>query len=941
MKPKTMNTRILILSGIIALMLGGCSSEEKSGELKIDYEKYRLDNGLDVILHHDRSDPIVAVAIQYHVGSNREVPGRTGFAHLFEHMMFQQSENVGQDQFFKLIQGAGGTLNGGTGKDGTVYYEVVPGNALEMVLWAESDRMGYLSNTVTESAFANQQNVVQNEKRQSYDNRPYGHTRYVIDKNLFPEGHPYSWQVIGEMEDLFNATVEDVKEFHAKYYVPNNATMTIAGDFDTEETKALVNKYFGEIPGGEKVDDPEPLPVTLEETKKLYHEDNFARTPELTMVWPVPEQYHPDAYALDFLGQLLGRGKKAPFYKVLVKEKKLTSRVSVYNSPSELAGKFNISVNAYPGFSLAEVEEAVFEAFELFEKEGLTENDLERIKAGLETNFYNGMSSVLGKSFQLARYNEYAGDPGFVTRDLQNIQEVTIDDIMRVYEQYIMGKPYVATSFVPRGQTGLIAEGSVDAGIVEENVLEATEVDQSQIAEDEVIQKTETSFDRSVIPAIGPDPEMTLPEIWTGELENGIRMWGIQNNELPLVKYSLEIDGSHLLEDLSKAGTASLMARMLHEGTAGKTPEELEEAIALLGATINISAQDEAIVVWVNTLSRNFEKTVALVEEMLMEPRWDSTEFVLAKERVINSFARNRANPGYMASRTLDRLIYGDNHLFSVPLSGTEETVPGITMDDLKEFYHTKLSPSLARFHVVGDISRERVETALSSLEERWEKKEIEFPEIKIPDNPERPRIYFVDFPGAKQSVIQIGNIAIPRNHPDYYPATVANYKLGGSFNGIVNLILREEKGYTYGARTGFSGDSYSGSFTASSSVRTTATLESVRIFKEEMEKYREGISREDIEFTKDALLKSNARAFETQGSLMAMLREISLYDLPHDYIKKEEDFVRSLTAEKHRELVNRYIDPSRMYFVIAGDAKTQVPELKKLGLGDPVMVAL
>ena len=936
-----MNPRILFLSLITALLLGACSSQEQQAALKIDFEKYQLDNGLDVILHQDKSDPIAAVAIQYHVGSNREVPGRTGFAHLFEHMMFQQSENVGQDQFFKLIQGAGGTLNGGTSKDGTIYFEVVPKNALEMVLWAESDRMGYLRNTVTESAFANQQNVVQNEKRESNDNRPYGHTSYVIDKNLFPEGHPYSWQVIGEMEDLFNATVEDVKEFHAKFYVPNNATLTIAGDFDPDEVKALVKKYFGEIPGGDKVADPEPMPVTLTDTKKFYHEDNFARTPELTMVWPTVEQYHPDAYALDFLGQLLGRGKKAPFYKVLVKEKKLTAGARVYNSPMELTGKFNISVNAYPGFSLAEVEEAVFEAFALFEEEGVTENDLERIKAGLETDFYNGMSSVLGKSFQLARYNEYAGDPGFVTEDLQRIQAVTMDDIMRVYEQYIKGKPYVATSFVPRGMTGLIAEGSVDAGIVEENVLAATEVDQSQIAEEEIIEKTETSFDRSVIPALGPDPEITLPEIWTDELTNGIRIWGIRHGELPLVRYTLEIDGSHLLEDLDRAGTASLMAQLMNEGTANRTPEELEEAIDLLGASINISARDEAIVVSVNTLSRNFERTMDLVEEMLMEPRWDSTEFILAKERVINSFARNKANPGYMAARTLDKLMYGDNHLFSVPLSGTEETVPGITMDDLKEFYHSNLSPSLARFHIVGDIGRDRVEEALASLEQSWQKKDVDLPEIDIPDNPDRARIYFVDFPGAKQSVIQIGYIAVPRNHPDYYPATVANFKLGGSFNGIVNLILREEKGYTYGARTGFSGGSYTGSFSASSSVRTTATLESVEIFKEEMEKYRGGISQEDIDFTKDALLKSNARAFETQGSLLSMLSTISQYDLPHDYIKQEEEFVRSMTTDTHREVVQKYIDPSRMYFVIAGDAKTQVPELKKLGLGDPVMVSL
>ncbi len=385
--------------GILLALLVSCSTSEESTSFSIDYEKYTLENGLDVILHTDHSDPIVSVAIQYHVGSNREKPGRTGFAHLFEHMMFQESENVGQDQFFKKIQAAGGTLNGGTNSDGTVYYEIVPKNALELALWLESDRMGFLINTVTQSAFVNQQNVVQNEKRQMVDNRPYGHNSYVIDKNLYPPSHPYNWQVIGEMEDLFNATVQDVKEFHSKFYGPNNATLVVAGDIDMEEAKALVKKYFGEIPGGTPIQDMEPMLVSLKETKKVYHEDNFAKTPRLTMIWPTVEQYSKDAYALDFLSELLSSGKKAPMYKVLVKDKKLTSRTTAYNWSRELAGSFRVSINANAGISLADVESAIFESFLLFEKEGITENDLERIKAGLETQFYNSISSILGKGW--------------------------------------------------------------------------------------------------------------------------------------------------------------------------------------------------------------------------------------------------------------------------------------------------------------------------------------------------------------------------------------------------------------------------------------------------------------------------------------------------------------------------------------------------------------
>ena len=308
------------------------SCQKKSGdELTIPFEKYQLDNGLSVVLHEDKSDPIVAVAIYYHVGSNREVPGRTGFAHLFEHMMFQQSENVPEDQFFRLIQSAGGSLNGSTNNDRTNYYQTVPKNALELVLWMESDRMGYLTNTITKQAFAIQQNVVQNEKRQSYDNRPYGHSSTVMARAMYPEGHPYNWTTIGEIEDLFNATVEDVKEFHGRFYIPNNATLSITGDFDREQVKELVQKYFGEIPKGPDVAKLTPLPVTLTETKKLYHEDNFANTPQYTMAFPTPERYSKDSYALSALSEILAGGKKSPMYSVLVKEKKLTSNVMARN----------------------------------------------------------------------------------------------------------------------------------------------------------------------------------------------------------------------------------------------------------------------------------------------------------------------------------------------------------------------------------------------------------------------------------------------------------------------------------------------------------------------------------------------------------------------------------------------------------------------------------
>ncbi len=931
--------RIIQLSLILAVaILFSCTAKKSESPFSVPFEKYKLDNGLTVILHEDKSDPIVAVAIAFHVGSSREVPGKTGFAHLFEHMMFQRSENVGEDQLFRLIQGAGGELNGGTSFDYTVYYEVVPRNALEMALWLESDRMGYLENTVTQTAFANQQNVVQNEKRQSVDNSPYGHNDALILKNVFPEGHPYSWDVIGEMEDLQNATVEDVKAFHRKFYSPNNATLVIAGDINKKEVRALVEKYFGEIPGGEQIEKRAPMPVEISSTKKLYHEDNFARAPRLTMVFPTVEQFSKDSYALDYLGQLLSNGKKTPLYKVIVRDKKLSSSVYAYNMSLELAGTFEISVTANPGVNLSDVEKAIFESFDMFEKEGFTEDDLTALKARNETYFYSLFSSILNKSFALGRYQMFTDDPEFFVRDFVADQAVTAEDIMNAYNKYIKGKNYVMTSFVPKGELELIAEGSVDAGIVEEDVTKAAEVKTIEVEEEPVV-KTPTKFDRSVQPPLGPDPEVTLPAIWTGSLANGLKIYGITQNELPLVQYSLIISGGHLLDPMEKSGLASLTASLMNEGTKNKTPEELEEAIRLLGASISFSGGNENITLRVSTLARNFEKTIALVEEMLFEPRWDTVQFDLAKSRVINNLKRNKANPSSLASNQLNKLIFGETNILSTEAAGTEESVNRINIEDLKDFYNSNFSPSLSKFIIAGDIDKQRVEAALSAINEKWQPKDIIIPEIKVPDAPSESRIYFVDVPGAKQSVIYIGCPALKRSDPNYYPAHVTNYKLGGSFNGLFNLILREEKGFTYGARSGFNGAGNYGTFYATSMVRTNATLESVGIFKSEMEKYRENIPQEYVDFTKSALLKSNARNFETLGDLLGMLNNIASYDLPLDYIKQEEAFVKGITTEKILDLAKEYIDPARMYYVVAGDAATQLKELEKAGLGKPVLV--
>jgi zinc protease len=926
----------LIKSLLIILLLLSQLITAQESKFKINYEKYKLKNGLDVILHEDKSDPIVSVAILYHVGSNREVEGRTGFAHLFEHMLFQESQHVGQDQFFKKIQNAGGTLNGGTWNDGTIYYQIVPKNALEMVLWMESDRMGFLLPTVTQAAFENQQEVVQNEKRQRVDNQPYGHVNYIIDKLLYPADHPYNWQVIGSLEDLRNATIQDIHDFYNKWYGPNNATLVVAGDFENAPTKEWIEKYFGELKEGSPVTPPVARPALLKETKRAFYEDSFAKSPQLNMVFPAVENYHDDSYALQFLSELLSDGKKAPLYQILVEEKKLAPSVSAYFSGLEMAGTFDFVIRAFPQSSLSDVEAAIFEALKRFEEKSFTDEDVERIKAKLETNFYNGLSSILNKSFQLASYNVFNGSPDFLSTDLEKTLAVTKDDILRVYNKYIKDKHYVLTSFVPKGSTNLVAKNSKVFHIEEEDITDkGTLSEKVEIKVDPI----PSSFDRNIEPALTEAPVLTLPGVWTKELKNGLKLFGIEHNELPLVTFSITIKGGLYLDEITKVGTANLLAGLLKEGTKNKTPIELEEAINSLGASINVYATDESIVLTANCLASKFDEVFALVEEILLEPRWDEKEFERLKAQSLESLNRRKANPAAIASNVFNKLLYGKSHILAYPVLGTEESVSSINIKDLKNYYNRNFSPVVAHAAITGSITDGKAISAFSAFEKKWKAKEVIFPEYALPNPKEKPELYFVDIPGAKQSEIRIGYLALPYNHSDYYSAVVMNHKLGGSFTSILNLILREEKGYTYGARSGFSGSANPGPFVASAAVQSNATLESAQIFKEELDKYKNGLNDEDLEFTKNALLRSNARRFETLGALMGMLNTMAIYNLPADYVKNEEKIVMDMSHDRIKELAQKYIDIDKMVFLIVGDAATQKERLNELGIGEPVLL--
>ncbi|QNM84406.1 insulinase family protein [Polaribacter pectinis] len=914
------------------------ASEEK--ELSINYEKIELDNGLDVIFHVDKSDPVVAVELMVHVGSAREVEGRTGFAHLFEHLLFLESENLGKGGLDKMSARIGGSgANGSTSRDRTNYLQTVPKDALEKMIWAEADKLGWFINTVTDPVLAKEKQVVKNEKRQSIDNRPYGHNQYVIGKNLYPTNHPYNWQVIGSLEDLQNATLEDVKTFFKKWYVPNNATLVLSGDIDIDQAKEWVHKYFDEIPKGEEIPALDKRPGNVAETKFLYYEDNFARVPQLTMVWPTVESYHPDSYALEVLTQYLTDGKSAPLNQVLIDDLKLTSYTSMFNYISEVAGQTQLSVRAFNDKNLDEVKTGIEKGFAKFEEERISEKDLNRIKAGQETDFYRSLSNVLGKGTNLASYNTYTGNPGFVTEDIKRTLAVTTDDVMRVYNTYIKNKNYIATSFVPKNSAELALKGSVLAEVVEEQIVQGAEekFDPKIAAE---YEKTPSSFDRSKEPPYGKTPSLAVPKVYESSLDNGLKIYGIESDEVPLVQFNITIDGGQLLESMDKLGVANLTADLLNKGTKNKTVKELEEAIQELGASIYVYSGTEEITISGTTLSKNYSKTLALVEEMLLEPRFDAEEFELLKKATIASLNQQEANPNSVARNAYNELIYGKNNIRSKNNLGTVSSLEAITLEDVKSFYNNYISPSVAKILVVGDISEKEMIASLNNLNSKWASKEVTIPEYKTPDAPTKPAVYFYDIPNAKQSVLQFGTPALAATDKDFYAASVMNYILGGGgFASRLTQELREGKGYTYGIRSGFSGTKAKGAFTISSGVRSNVTLESAQLVKKILEEYPNTFSDKDLETTKSFLIKSNARAFETAGAKLRMLSNISDYGWKADYVKEREATVNNMTKEQIKELANKYINPDKMIWLVVGDAETQLKRMRELGYGEPILL--
>lgn len=899
-------------------------------DIVIPYEKYMLPNGLTLVVHEDHSDPIVHVDVTYHVGSAREEIGKSGFAHFFEHMMFQGSDHVADEQHFKIITEAGGTLNGSTNRDRTNYFETVPSNQLEKMLWLEADRMGFLLDAVTQQKFEVQRATVKNERGQRYDNVPYGLVGEVTAKNLYPYGHPYSWLTIGYVEDLNRVDANDLKNFFMRWYGPNNAVVTVGGDVKTKDVVKLVEKYFGPIPKGPDVADVTMQAPLLTADRYVSMTDNYAKLPMLRVVFPSVPEYDKDEAAMDCLADIIGSGKNSILYQKFVKAQ-VAVNANAFHPTSELSGEFVISITPYPGKKLADMEKMVRDALAAFEKTGATDEDVERFRNKREAAIINGLESVSGKVSQLAAYQTYTGNPNYLPKDLERYRNVTKEDVMRVYNQYIKGKHALILSVLTKGQED--NKVAADNYTVSTANYQAPDYGYNNLS----YNKAKDNFDRNKIPASGANPVVKVPAFWRKELPGNIKIIGTKTDEVPVVDVVVTFKGGRLSDaaNLSKAGLASLFADMMEEDTKNYTAEAFSAALEKLGSTISVSSALDGIQVSMHSLSKNFDKTMDLVQERILHPNFTEEAFARNKKQTIESIKNLLNRPVYVADVVFGKVQYGEGSVLGWPENGTETTIGNIELGDINDYYDRNISKKDAEITVVGDISEEQAVNKLSFLTE-LPGKDIRLPELPPAPAIAKTRIYFVNVPNAAQTEFRIGYVTDMKYDAfgDYFKSSVMNYPLGGAFNSRLNLDLREDKGWTYGARSYFDGDKYTGVYQFSAGIKGNATdsamADVLKILKEYKEK---GMTAEELAFTQKSMGQSDARKYETGFQKAMFLSRIMKYGLPSDFPKTQNEMLGKMSLNDVNALAMKYVPATdKMNVLLVGDKAKVWDGLQQLG---------
>ena len=883
--------------------------EFKTDNIKIPYEKFVLPNGLTLLVHEDHKAPIVAVNVWYHVGSKNEKPGKSGFAHLFEHLMFNGSENF-DDDYFQALERIGGTdLNGTTNSDRTNYFQNVPVAALDQVLFLESDRMGHLLGAVDQELLDEQRGVVQNEKRQG-ENQPYGKQWGLLTKAMNPKGHPYSWTVIGEMEDLNAASLEDVHEWFKAYYGAANAVIAIAGDIDPQEVHQKVLKYFGDIPAGPTIERQEVnIPVHNGDTYQEYQD----RVPEtrILFAWNTPQFGHREDIHFDLISSILTSGKNSRLYKKLVYEDQTASSVVSFQSSSEIASNFITWANVKPGEDETKVQAQLQAEIDKLIKEGPTEAELKRVKASYFSGFIKGLERIGGfggVSDILASNETYFGDASYYKTVLRYVEDATVEDLRKTAQKWLT-----------KGKHTLVCRPFPEYSV------------------------SKSTVDRSRLPELGTPKSSKFPVLERATLSNGLNIVLAKRKGVSTVVMRLMVDAGYKADHLSSPGTASLAMNLLDEGTKDLTSLEINEKLQLLGASISTFSNQDNSTVYMNTLKPSLDTSIDLFGEVIMNPAFPEKEFERLKTEQINNIKKEKSQPFPMALRVMNKLLYGEGHPYSNPYTGTgyEATVEKLTRKDIVDFYESWIKPNNATIVVTGDVEMSALKAKLQKTFGKWKKGDIPNITFAAPKTNAKNTLYLIDRPESLQSVIIAGHLT--KKYGDVSEIALEQMVsiLGGDFTSRINMNLREDKHWAYGAGGLVLGAKEERPFIVYAPVQTDKSAESVTELRKEIAEFvsTRPATREELDKVKTNQVLKLPGQWETNSSVNASVANLIRYDLSDDYYQKYDQNVRNLSLDDVQKVSTEVVDPSAVNWFMVGDRAKIASKLDELGFDNIIEI--
>ena len=857
-----------------------------------------------MIIHEDHKTPIVAINVWYHVGSKNEKPGKTGFAHLFEHLMFNGSENF-DDDYFQAMERIGATdLNGTTNEDRTNYFQNVPSSAIDVALWMESDRMGHMTGAISQEKLDEQRGVVQNEKRQ-YENQPYGIIEELLPQSTYPQGHPYSWSIIGSMQDLDSASLKDVHDWFNTYYGAANATIVIAGDISAKEAKSKVEKYFGDIPSGPPLSKHQEWVAKRTATKVQIVQDRVPQA-RLYKIWNIPRWGSIDDDYLNLVSDILGSGKNSRLYKRLVYTDQIATDVSVFVDSKEISGQFFIEATVKPSGDLALVEKAIDEELNRFLDEGPTDKELDLVKTRFITYFIRGTERIGGfggKSDILAMNQIFTGDPAFYKITLNRINTATKKDLHQSARKWLSDGDCIF------------------------KVLPYPK--HSQI---------ETKVDRSRLPAPQQSPTIKFPALERTTLSNGLDVIFVERHSVPFITFNLLINAGFAADQFAKPGTAKLMMEMLDEGTQNKDSLEIDEELAMLGAKISSGSNLDISSVYLSTPIENLEKALEIFTDILLHPSFPQKEFDRLKKQLLAFIQREKITPVQMALRVVPGLLYGQNHAYGNPLtgSGTEQSVSEISLQDMFDFHQKWFKPNNATLVVVGDTTLKEITPKLEILLKSWQKGSFPDKNIHVVEHKESSEIYIIDKPDALQSIIFASHISPPQSTPDEIAIEAMNNILGGTFTSRINMNLREQKHWAYGAFSFFVSAQGQRPFIAYAPVQSDKTSDSMIEILNELGDIRgqHPPTKTELEKVKNKQILELPGLWETMGSVSNSIGDIVRFGLSDDYYNQYPEKIKTLTLQDLALAARNIIFPDKLVWVIVGDRKKIEQDIQKLNIG-------